>query len=470
MVGALIALIYDEVRKIWCYRWLALATSTLLLLLAAAFVLTRPSIYDAWGQIYVNKQTAVSTATTGMSLVGDSYGSPKMVARTLLNDQNLERVIDKLYPGAIGRLSKAEMAGAVASLKNQIVVTGDDEDGFFEFHVKDPDPVRAQRVVDLLLQEFVSRNVNRNQQELHQAGQFLQTQIASYESMIASSKARIADFQRRNPGFAPVLTVDTSNAPDAGAARAAYETLVAQRPARGPGAAAAAARVAELRSKLAGLRTEYTEQYPDVVSMKRQLADAEAEAEAERLRPADADPALAAARQRMFAAQRGGGGRAARPSPSPELQAEWADLQKSDDMLRINYQQLIGKREGARMAQALYGADGSGKYQITRLPTVPEIPIGPNRPLFLGIAIAASLIGGVGVAYLRAAMDGVFVAPRELEQSFQLPVVGTVSWEPAWSTAAAANPGTLAAVRAAIGRAWRRGRPGSRTNLSVRVS
>ena len=71
----------------------------------------------------------------------------------------------------------------------------------------------------------------------------------------------------------------------------------------------------------------------------------------------------------------------ARPSPSPELQAEWADLQKSDDVLRINYQQLIGKREGARMAQALYGADGTGKYQITRLPTVPEIGAPPPEIL-----------------------------------------------------------------------------------------
>lgn len=470
MVGALIALIYDEVRKIWCYRWLALATSTLLFCAAAAFVLTRPSVYDAWGQIYVNKQTPMSTATSGMSLVGDNYGSPKMVARTLLNDQNLERVIDQLNPGAVGRMTKAEMAGAVASLKNQITVTGDDDDGFFEFHVKDTEAARAQRIVDLLLKEFVSRNVNRNQQELHQAGEFLETQISSYEAMIADSKSRIVDFQRRNPGFAPVLTVDTPDAPDAGAARSAYETLLAQRPARSASSAAAAERVATLRSKLAELRTQYTEQYPDVVSAKRQLADAEAAAAAERMRPAEADPMLAAARQRMLSAQRaGGGGRAPRPSPSPELQAEWADLQKSDDVLRINYQQLIGKREGARMAQALYGADGSGKYQITRLPTKPEIPIGPNRPLFMGIAVFAALAGGLGAAYLRAAMDGIFVAPRELEQSFQLPVVGTVSWEPAWSTAAAANPGTLAAVRAAIGRTWRRGRPGSRS-VSVRVS
>jgi hypothetical protein len=36
-------------------------------------------------------------------------------------------------------------------------------------------------------------------------------------------------------------------------------------------------------------------------------------------------------------------------------------------------------------------------------------------------------------------MNGIFVSPRELEEAFQLPVVGTVSWEPAWHTGAVAR-------------------------------
>jgi hypothetical protein len=128
--------------------------------------------------------------------------------------------------------------------------------------------------------------------------------------------------------------------------------------------------------------------------------------------------------------------RAAAPPISPAVAAEWADVQRSDEVLRINYQQLIARREAARMSQAVYGSDGSGKFQVTRTPIVPSVPIGPKRGLYLALAAVAAIGGGLGAAYLRGATKGILVSPRELELACQLPVVGTVSWEPAWATSA----------------------------------
>ena len=41
---------------------------------------------------------------------------------------------------------------------------------------------------------------------------------------------------------------------------------------------------------------------------------------------------------------------------------------------------------------------------------------------------------GIAAAYLRGSINGIFVAPRELEDAFGLPVAGTVSLERAWQT------------------------------------
>jgi len=123
-----------------------------------------------------------------------------------------------------------------------------------------------------------------------------------------------------------------------------------------------------------------------------------------------------------------------RPGQPPQVAAQEADLKRTDDMLRNSYQELLARREAAKMSLAVYGANDAGKFQVTNQPTIPSFPSGPNRMLYLGLAFLAAVAGGIGAAYLRGAITGVFVAPRELEEAFQLPVIGTISWEKTWHT------------------------------------
>ena len=189
----------------------------------------------------------------------------------------------------------------------------------------------------------------------------------------------------------------------------------------------------ELEAKLATLRTSYTERYPDVVATRRQLADAIAVRDSERASQPAAGPEIT----QMRAAPRRSAPRmrAAPPPPvPPDVAAGWFDLQKADELLRANYQQLLVKQAATRMSQAVYQDDEAGKYQIVRQPVVPVIPIGPNRLLYAVLAVVASTMAGLAVGYIRAAMVGILVSRQELEETFQLPVIATVSWEPAWHT------------------------------------
>src|SRR5438477_8375411 len=149
MIGALIAQLLDEARRLWYYKWLGLAAAGLIFLIVTSYALTVPNVYEAWAQIYVSKQTPVAAAASGASLVGDNYGSPYFVEKTLLHEDNLEKVALKLDP-SLRRASKLELAGVVMSLSRHIHVI-DQGDGFFEFHFRDQDPVRARTVVELIL-------------------------------------------------------------------------------------------------------------------------------------------------------------------------------------------------------------------------------------------------------------------------------------------------------------------------------
>lgn len=435
MIGTLLDRLYDEVRRIWCYRRLAAVVSAAVLAAAVAFVMAIPSTYEAWGQIYVNAKSPVAAAAEGVSLVGENDGSSYVVQKTLLNDDNLAAVARRLR-ASDRSTSQQNLAATAAGLRARVRVV-DGGDGFVEIHFTDRDPVRAQRVVSLLLDQFISRNVSRSQEDLSRAGAFLDEQIASYETMISQSQGEISAFRRTHPGSGPG---------EAAATELVADTAPAPAPSPPP-PSAAAQRAAQLERDLATLRTTYTDRHPDVIAARRRLAEAKAEAASE----AAAAPASHSASVHRLV-------RRAAPPMAPEAAAQLAELRRKDEVLRTNYQQLIAKRAAARMSQDLYGADQGGKYQITRQPTAPTSPTGPNRELYLAAGLLLALGSGLGAAYLRAATRGILVSAREMEEVIQLPVIGTVSWEPAWR----ARPG--------FSRRFDAGRPSLARRLRLRLN
>ena len=77
--------------------------SALTLCIAAVAIHYLPNTYDAWGQIYVAPQTPLASAAEGVSLGGNGYGNPNVVLTTLLNDDNLEKIVKRIDPAAASK-------------------------------------------------------------------------------------------------------------------------------------------------------------------------------------------------------------------------------------------------------------------------------------------------------------------------------------------------------------------------------
>jgi uncharacterized protein involved in exopolysaccharide biosynthesis len=444
MMDSIITLLNEGVRRIWCYRRLAVAVMVVTFGAGAAFIACMPNMYEAWGQVFVSKQTPLSAATEGVSLVGQGYGSPYVVQKTLLNDQNLEAVIRLRNPAAAG-FDTVTMARAVAELRSHLRAPPDQGDGFVEFHYADTDAVRARDTVQLLLDQFIEQNIARSQKDLGEAQGFLDDQIDAYGRMLADNEAQLAQLERQYPALAVVATASLPAAVEPPAAPATAEPPAARPPAAPPPLRRPALRsavgdkVASLEAKLDSLRSQYTDQYPDVVAVRRELAQAKAEQELETRLGAPSDltaPSPAAVGDHQAAARPSSRARRVTHLPAPPalITAKWTDLRRNHEILRTDYQQLLSRREATRMSRAVYANDRSGKYLVTRRPTIPVRPSGPKRPLYLAAAALAAVAAGLGAAYLMARSRGILVSPRELEQAFQLPVVGTVALERAWQT------------------------------------
>ena len=445
MVGAVLSLVYDELVRIWCYRWTAILTGAILFALGAAYVMRMPNVYDSWAQIYIAKQNPLTQAASNVSLVGNEYGSSYVVQKTILNDQNLRKVAEQLNP-TLNRLTPAQQESQINALRNHIQIDQDQGDGFVEFHYKAAEPQRAFRVVQLLVNLFLEANDDRAQRDLNQADLFLDTQIAVYQRKLAESQQKLAEFHQRYGQAAPAAdsAEEAEAMADVAAARATLNTAMA----RDGAAAPEQDQIVQLEAKIAALRLQYTDQYPDVIAAKQQLALLK---QAQPQAKVGDSPAVVTARADLANAQARLRKARFRPELAPQIAGQEADLKRTDDVLRASYQELLSRREATKMSLAVYGANNKAKYQITNQPQIPAFPSGPNRPLYLMAVVFAAIAGGIGAAYLRGAITGVFVAPRELEEAFQLPVIGTISWEETWHTGAAAENPRHAAIYVAFG-------------------
>ena len=103
---------------------------------------------------------------------GNGYGNPNVVLTTLLNDDNLEKIVKRIDPAAASK-GKAALAISVAQLRGKIQRAPDPADGFIELHVIDTDPQRARDVVRMLMEQFIATNNDRSQRDLNRAGAFL---------------------------------------------------------------------------------------------------------------------------------------------------------------------------------------------------------------------------------------------------------------------------------------------------------
>ena len=115
----------------------------------------------------------------------------------------------------------------------------------------------------------------------------------------------------------------------------------------------------------------------------------------------------------------------------PEVEAEMKRLNRDYDIVKKNYEQLLSRRESARVAQDADATGDSVKFDVIEPPRVPMLPSGPNRPLFLFVVLIAGIGAGGGLAFLLSQLKQTFYTRGELRNAFDLPVLGGISME--WS-------------------------------------
>ncbi|WP_259780743.1 XrtA system polysaccharide chain length determinant [Aestuariispira ectoiniformans] len=457
-------------------RWFALTTAWAICVVGWLGVASLPDQYESEAQIYVDTTTLLGPLLKGIAVQGNINQQLVVMQRTLLSRPNIEKVIreNDLDLKVVDDNGWDALVNSVESRAN-IRVVGPN---LFVVGFVDQNPNLAKRITQSLLDIFVSANVGENRKGMESAQSFIETQIAKYEKQLQAAEARKAAFQSKH---ADILTGGTfsnrfeasrrayRNAEreleDTRLVKAQLETLLAKTPRfleidqnpsiivqGGQQVSSTEQEVRSLEQQLASLRSQYTDNHPDVKSMERSLADARKRLEAEKAAKGNGGSGSRKGRipntvyeqlqVRLFGVQQDlvrlqkNYTRTKqefellekRKEAAPGIEAQLAGLNRDYSVIKAQYEALLKRRESVNISAAREASTDSVQFRIIEPPEVPSRPSGPKRVLFSVAVLFVGIGAGVALPILFALMSGYIYDRKDLEETFNLPVLGTVQY------------------------------------------
>ena len=319
----------------------------------------------------------------------------------------------------------------------------------------------AQRVNSELTSLFIDENLKSQQQESENTTSFLENQLASARSQLEAQEATVRAFKARHLGDLPgqlesnvqILTglqtqLDHNQRALDGAKqqRLYLESLLQQHQSVQGGldsgdASATSPEVLDkelldLRTRLAGARSRYTEDFPDVVSLKQKIgetvklkkeveddiaanqraakaASAAGTASTEEVQY-DSSAPLIQIRSQLKANeleiknyQRHAGDiesqiatYRARLNRTPQTEQELADISRGYEEAKANYNSLLHKQSQSQLATSLEQRQQGQQFRVIDPPSLPDKPFSPNHfhVSLIGLALGVGI--GLGFAAL----------------------------------------------------------------------
>jgi polysaccharide chain length determinant protein (PEP-CTERM system associated) len=397
----------------------------------------------------------------------------------ILSRTRLEPVIRQfgLYPKDIDRLPMEEL---VARLQKDIDVTpiqpmaetrSRDLPGFY-VNVTLSNPYTAQQVCTAVTSMFIEESLRLRQQHSEDTTQFLTQQLADAKANLDAQDAKLAAFkglhinslpdeEQSNLNLLMTFTSQLDSATQALARAQQDKTFAESTLTQQLGAWQAAqgghnpetleTQLAGLQTELASLQARYTDDYPDVIKTKNDIAALQKKIEEgtnqktgpetgksptvsmeptqiQQLRAqvhtyeqviAEKTKEQEAIKQQIKAYQD-------RVQSSPVVEQQYKELTRGYETAQQSYNDLLKSRDSSAMATRLEQEQEGEQFRVLDPANLPDKPSFPNRLLFAGGGFGGGLALGLGIAFLLEIRDTSLRTERDVEFALRLPLLAMI--------------------------------------------
>ncbi len=466
-------------RATWKHRRLGMLVAWIVGAVAAGVILHIPNQFEASARIYVDTQSILRPLMSGLAVQPNIEQQIMMLSRTLISRPNIEKLI-RMADLDLNIKSKSQQEALIDSLTNTLKIQSLGRDNLYTISHRDPDPAKAQRVVQALVSIFIESSLGDKRQDTDSARKFLEEQIRNYEKKLEQGENRLKEFKLRNIDLATSegrsgidrlseLTTKLNTARlelrEAEQSRDALRRqIVGEEPVLLPETSDSHSsislpeidgRIDVQKRNLDTLLQRYTEQHPDIIGTRRLIKDLEDQKRQElqarkkfavanpgasvsnnpvyqqlKVSLAEAEANTASLRARVSEYEERYKRTTAVMKTQPQLETELAQLNRDYELDKKNYEQLVTRRDSAELTGDLDSAGSMADFRLIDPPRASSTPVAPNRLLLFPLGLVFAIVAGLFVAFVASQIRPVFFDSKTLRDATDLPVLGVVSLIP----------------------------------------
>ena len=449
-------------------KWSLICPAVLVMVLVGAVAFLLPSIYKSTATILIEEQDIpaefVMTTVTGYAEQRIQSTQQRIMSSTRLMD-----IVKRfnLYREYLERWTTEQLINKIREdiqLKLISVDTIDRRTGrattatiAFTLSYEGKQPSTVQRVTDTLVSLFLSENLQVRQRQTTETTEFLEEEAQRVRSALDELEKKISAFKEVHINSLPeMIQVNIRSLDNYQSSverideqarmlkeREGYlETQLASIPETEN---TEKQRLRLLELELVDLKTRFTEDYPDVKKMKREIAELKRRMAA-KLAISDNQKEMPDNTAFITLASQLSSTRAEiksliqqkadlqakadtyrqRIENTPKIEQEYNNLILDRDNTKAKYEDLLRKTMEANVAMGLEKEQKGERFTLIDPARLPEKPYKPNRLAIILIGLVLGIGAGVGFAALREFSDQAIHNPDGLARVSALPILVSI--------------------------------------------
>jgi polysaccharide chain length determinant protein (PEP-CTERM system associated) len=436
-----------------------------------------PSRYKSQTTVLVQEQTVPSDFVKPVDTteIGERLSS---MQQQILSRTRLEPVIRQfgLFPKDVDRRSMDDLVAALAkdievSPIQAMPGTRSANLPGFNVTVTLDNPRTAQQVCAAITSMFIEESLQIRQQHSQDTTEFLSQKLADAKANLDAQDAKLAAFQSRYMGALPdeeqtnlnLLTGLTSQLDAATQAlaraqqdKAFTESMLTQQVAvwqssqGGHDPDTLEAQLATLQTQLTDLQSRYTDDYPDVIRTKSDIAALQKKiAEGDEVKSgtdvkaprASLEPVqISQLRAQIHGYEQVIAEKSkeqedikqqikmyqGRVQSTPVVEEQYKELTRGYQTALDSYNDLLKKRDESAMATSLEQEQEGEQFSVLDAANLPNEPSFPNRLVFAAGGCVGGLALGLGIAFFLETRDMSLRTEKDVELTLHLPLLAMI--------------------------------------------
>jgi len=429
-----------------------------------------PKGYVASTSILVDERTIIQPLMQGAAVATDALDRSKNAREVIFGRKIMDVVLE--YGGWLKGKPSEENERLIEEIKKRTVISTVGKN-ILRIEYSDVDPVRAFRVTEKFAELFIQESIAAKAAESGAAFAFIEKQTQDYQDKLARTEEELKelrsstlDVRAGNDTEVTTRLNDLNKRIDAAMQElreAEVKEASLERQVSGEAESTAdifregqyRVRIAELQSKLDTLRLSYRDTHPDIVQVKQQIQDLTDALNAQRQQPektkrrdesvvnnpvyqqlrreqSQNQGTIEALQVRIAELQRQLQGEIGRGKRMHSGDARLAELTRDYQINRDIYQDLLRRRENARVSMNLDRDRQGLTFKIQEPVTLPQSPVGPR---FWHFVVGGMLIGvllPMGLLLARLQFDPRIRIGSTIAMAHKVPIVTIVPhlWSP----------------------------------------